>query len=398
MIRIFVATATAALVGMGCGPTPAGGNEKKGGGPPPAPVSVASAKRTDVDVTVSAIGWVEPFSTVTIRSQVDGELIGVHFKEGDDVAAGQVLFTIDARPYEAALHLAEANLKRDEALAEDARREAERIADLFSNNQGSPRERDRTRADADAKAAQVRASAAQIEQARLQVERCTIRSPIAGRAGTVLSHRGNIVKQSDTPLVVLNQVTPIYVAFSVAERHVSEIRAASEPMPVEVRAVGGGDQAIAGLLTFINNEVDRSTGMIRLKASFENADRRLWPGEFVDVKVTTRRLSQVVTVPSSAIQAGQDRMFVFVVAEDKTVEARTVVTGLSTEGQTVVTSGLRGDETVVTDGHLRLTAGGSVQIKQDAPAASQPESMPGVATTPKADEPESRADGEAERR
>lgn len=347
--------------------------EKKGPPPPPPPVPIAVGRvqRSNVDVTVSGIGWVEPYSTVTIKAQVAGELVSVQFKEGDDVKRDQILFTIDARPFEAALHLAEANLKRDQALAQDARREANRIAGLFANGQSSPRERDVTEADAQAKEAQVRADEAERESARLQVEYCTIRSPIDGRAGTILAHAGNIAKERDTPLVTLNQIAPVYVAFSVAERYLAGIRAAQVALPVSVNIGGDESSPITGTLAFIDNEVDRNTGMIGLKAVFENADRRLWPGQFVDARLILQRLSNVVTAPASAIQAGQQRTFVFVVDADRIVADRTVETGMSTGGRTVITSGLQGDEVVVTDGQLRLTPGARVTFSEEPAATSQ---------------------------
>ncbi|MCC6359053.1 MAG: efflux RND transporter periplasmic adaptor subunit [Phycisphaerales bacterium] len=369
----FLLVALVIVAGIaGCG-VPVNQPEKKAqSAPPPVPVAVGRVERADVSAIVTAIGWVEAYSTVTVRSQVDGELIGVHFREGDDVKPDQQLFTIDPRPYQAALHLAEANLKRDQALADDARREAERIEGLFSSNQGSPRERDMTRADADAKAAQVRARIAEIEQARLEVERCTIRSPISGRAGSLLAHRGNIVRERDTPLVVLNQVSPIYVTFSVPDKHLGEIQAAAEPLHIEVKDPVESGKLILGTLSFVDNEVDRTTGMIRLKATFDNTDHHLWPGQFVDVRMTTGRLADVVIAPSTAIQAGQDRAIVYVVSDDKTVEARPVELGIIQDGRTVVTSGLAGGEIVVTDGHLRLSPGARVQFKNDPAAASQP--------------------------
>lgn len=346
--------------------------------PPPVPVEVARAERSDVDVSVTAIGWVEPYTTVTIKPQVDGELKEVLFREGDDVQAGQVLFRIDARSYEAALHAAEANLIRDQALAQDARREANRMQDLFSRDQGSSRERDQALADAESKESQVKADAAEIERQRLLVERCEIRSPISGRAGTILTHRGNLVKESETQLVVINQITPAYVTFSVPERNLAQIRGADQRLNVNA-TLADMPEAEVGTLTFIDNQVDRSTGMVKLKATFENKGRRLWPGQFVDAKLTTHRLSQVVVVPATAVQAGQSRTYVFVVKDDMAAEPRTVETGLNLEGRTVITSGLNGNEVVVTDGQLRIAPGSKVQFKTALTSAPSSAPTPEVA-------------------
>lgn len=397
----------------GCDPAPT--KPAAPAAPPAVPVNAARAAQRDVDEDVTAIGWVEAYSNVTIKPQIDGELIGVHFNDGDEVAAGQLLFTFDARPFEAALLLAESNLARDQALAADAAKEADRVLALFDNKQGSPRERDEKRADADAKAAQLRADEAELASARLRVEYCTIRSPVAGRTGSVMSHRGTITKANETALVEITQIAPIYVTFSVPERHLPKVRAAGDDtLPVRVSIPGDENGEEVGRLTFIDSTVDRSTGMVRLKATFSNENRRLWPGQYLNVKLTTGHLRQVVVVPRTAVQPGQNREFVFVIGPDDKVEARTVTTGLATESGIVITRGVAPEETVVTDGQLRLSPGTLVTIKNEGdlaatatqPAASgalaerEPGSTPSVpapvlaptsqAAAPIAEKPESR--------
>lgn len=334
---------------------------------PVVPVHVARVAQEDVDVTVSAIGWVEAYTTVTIKPQVDGELVAVHFKEGDDVEAGQLLFTLDVRPYEAALHLAEAQLKRDQALALSARQEADRIAGLFKDNQASSHEHDDSTADAAAKEAQLKADEAEIEQARLQVERCTIKSPIAGRTGRYLANRGNITESNKTSLVVINEIKPIYVTFALPERHLAQIQGATSQLVVKAEIPGGEGPVQVGHVAFIDNQVDKDTGMVRLKAEFGNEDMRLWPGQFVRVELTTSHLTQALVAPATAIQPGQSGSYVYLVKSDQTVEARDVETSVNVGADTVIQSGLTVGDLVVTDGQLRLAPGARVTYRGDKP-------------------------------
>lgn len=339
---------------------------------PAVPVSIARTEQSDVDITVSAIGWVEALSMVTIKPQVDAELVDIHFNEGEDVTKGQLLFTLDNRTYVAALHLAEANLARDSALAENSAREAGRINALFESKQASPRERDESRADADSKAAQVRADEAEVERARLQVERCAIRAPIAGRAGSYLAFRGNVTLENETPLVVINEIAPIFVTFSIPERYLGDIRSATTQLKVEAEIEGVSKIVESGRLAFVDNLVDRTTGMVRLKATFGNENRRLWPGQFVNVALTVGRVPNAIVAPAVAVQAGQSQPFVFVVKDDQTVEMRPVEPGLKFGQQVVITSGLAANEVVVTDGHMRLAPGARIEPKKPPQSSSQP--------------------------
>ena len=340
------------------------------------PVTVATATREDVPVQVQAIGWAEAYATVTIRPQVEGQLTEIHFTEGQQIKIGDLLFTIDPRPFVAALRLSEANLLKDQALAQDAEREANRVTDLFAKNMAADRERDQARANSDAVRAQVQADEAAVENAKLRLEYCTIRSPIDGRAGVRLVDVGNIVEANKTALVTLNQISPIFVTFSVAERHLSLIKQQMQaaPLAVETRFADEPSDPIIGRLAFVDNQVDTLTGMVRLKATFPNEDHRLWPGRFVNVALTISKQQDAVVVPTSAVQTGQHGTFVFVVRGDSTVEMRPVSVGANVHERTVLSEGVQAGEVVVTDGQLRLTPGVKVRSKANAnaEAASQP--------------------------
>jgi len=340
------------------------------------PVTVASATREDVPIQVQAIGWAEAYATVTIRPQVEGQLTEIHFTEGQQVKIGDLLFTIDPRPFVAALRLSEANLLKDQALAQDAEREANRVTDLFTKNMAADRERDQARANSDAVRAQVQADQAAVENAKLRLEYCTIRSPIDGRAGARLVDVGNIVEANKTALVTVNQISPIFVTFSVAERHLSLIKQQMQaaPLAVEARFADEAGDPIIGRLAFVDNQVDTLTGMVRLKAAFPNEDHRLWPGRFVNVALTISKQQDAVVVPTSAVQTGQRGTFVFIVRADSTVEMRPVSVGANVHERTVLSEGVLAGEVVVTDGQLRLTPGVKVRSKANAnaEAASQP--------------------------
>jgi multidrug efflux system membrane fusion protein len=330
------------------------------------PVVAEEAVRRTVPLQLRAIGNVETIDTVTVKPQVGGEIVGVHFREGTDVKAGQVLFTIDPRPYEAVLHQAEAALARDEANARNARLEAKRGDELFAQGVLAADQHDSLRNAADAQDAAVRADRAAVEVARLNLGYCTIRSPIDGRAGSLLVQRGNLVKAIDGgPLVVINRVDPLFVSFSIPERRLAEVKAARAAGELAVVAVVAGEEGrpLSGELTFLDNAVDRTTGMIRLKGTFPNPERRLWPGQFVDVRLSIGSRPDVVVVPTPAVQSGQSGPFVFVVRPDLTVEARPVVTGPEVDGSVIVEKGVEAGERIVTDGQIRLVPGAKVELK-----------------------------------
>jgi multidrug efflux system membrane fusion protein len=324
-----------------------GCERKKAAAPPPlpAPVRVAVVAQQTVPVQVRAIGAVEPLATVAVKAQVTGPLLKVHFAEGQDVKQGDVLFTIDPRPFEA-------TLMSVAALAMKTKADLERVRQLFGQRTVSQQE-------LDAAVAASQAAAAALERARLDVEYCTIKAPMDGRTGAWQVDAGNIIKANDNPLVTLNQLAPIYVTFTVPERHLADIRQFMAAGPLRVRVDG-----VEGAVSFVDNAVDQTTGMVRLKATFPNADRRLWPGQFVEVTLTLTEQANVVTVPAEAVQVGQAGQYVVVVKADRSAESRPVKVGRSFNGETVVEQGLQPGETVVTDGHLRVAPGGKVDIKQ----------------------------------
>lgn len=332
---------------------------------PAVPVAVGSVVRRSVPVQVRAIGTVQPYSTVSVKAEVSGELVQVGFEEGQDVRKGDLLFTIDPRPFETAVRQAEANLAKDRAQAQHAQAEARRYEQLFQQGIIARQQYDQFRTNAEALEAVVRADQAAIENARLQLSYAKIYSPIDGRTGNLLVHRGNLVKGNDTQLVVINQIQPIYVSFSVPQQHLPEIKKymAARSLPVQAASKEGGPPA-AGRLSFIDNTIDVATGTILLKGVFANQSRTLWPGQFVDVVLDLATQPNAVLVPSEAVQAGQQGQFVFVVKADSTVESRPVVVSRTFEGESVVQSGLRPGETVVTDGQLRLAPGVKIRVRQ----------------------------------
>jgi multidrug efflux system membrane fusion protein len=331
-----------------------------------APVTVATATRQTVPVNVQAIGNVEAYSTVTVKSQVDAVIEQVHFTEGQDVRAGDLLFTLDARPFQAMLQQAEANLARDEAQARNARAQALRNKGLFDSGIISKDQYDTFRTSADAMDASVRADKAAVENARLQVGYCTIRSPIDGRTGSLLVHAGNLIKSNDTSLVVINQIHPIYVTFSVPEQYLAQIKQRVARGKLEVLASStsdSGQRPDSGVLSFINNTVDSTTGTITLKGTFPNASGQLWPGQFVNVSLQLAVEENATVVPNQAVQAGQKGQYVYIVKPDMTAEYRPVVTGISTGGETVIQKGVEAGEKVVTEGQLRIFPGAKLKIK-----------------------------------
>jgi len=343
--------------------------------PPPAavPVTVARAAVKDVPVEIRAIGTVEPVQTVLVRAQVGGELLSVHFREGEDVKKGQVLFTLDPRPYQAALRKAEADLQRDRALAASAEAEAKRYAGLVAKDYATRQQYDNAVAEAGAAAARVKADEAAVEQARLDLEYCTIRAPMDARTGRLMVHEGNLVKANDdVGLVVLNRVSPILAAFTVPERRLAEVRKYAEVGSLEVEAAPAGGPPVVGSLTFFDNAVDEATGTVLLKAEFANADRALWPGQFVDVILTLSTRKGAVVVPSQAVQSGQKGDYLYLLKADGTVEMRNVKVGARFGNEIVVEEGVAEGETVVTDGQLRLVPGARAEVKTGLDAGAEP--------------------------
>lgn len=340
------------------------------GAPPPetAPVTVASVVRHDIPVEVRAIGHVEPFTTVNVKARVGGQVTRVGFREGQNVRKGDLLFQIDARPYEAALAQARAQLERDRALARNAEEDVKRYTALVQKDYVTREQYDAARANAAAAVASARADEANVQNAQLQLSYCTVTAPVTSRTGSVLVHPGNMVSGNDaTPLVVLNQIQPVYVTFSVPESSLEQIRERLRPGE-KLKAVaspsGNPSRTQSGELSFVDNAVDASTGTILLKATFPNGDEELWPGEYVDVVLTLATESQAITVPTQALQTGQAGQYVWVVRKDLTVESRPVTVSRTQGPLAVVARGLEPGEQVVTDGQLRLAPGARVEIRK----------------------------------
>ena len=329
------------------------------------PVTVAVAQQKDVPVQIRAIGRVQPLATVEVHALATGQLTNVWFREGQDVRKGERLFTIDPRPYQADLAQATANLARDEAQLRNAEANAARYADLVKKDYVTKEEYDKFTSTAAAARAVVAADRAAVQTAQLQLSYCDIRAPMDGRTGSLQVHIGNIVHANDpNPIVVINQITPVYVQFAVPETQLTQLRArAGSDLPVTAMSQQGSATLATGKLTFIDNAVDASTGTITLKATFANENRSLWPGQFVTVAVTLQDRPNAVVVPSQAVQSGQRGQYIYVVKQDKSVEMRPVKVGESDEEQAVILAGINVGETVVTDGQLRLTPKSKVDVK-----------------------------------
>lgn len=347
------------------------GGAGRGSGTAPVPVTVATAVQKNVPVQIGAVGNVEPYSTVSIKSQVTGVIMQAHFKEGQDVKKGQLLFTIDPRPLEAALKQAEANLARDSAQLNNSREQAKRYAELVEKQYVSREQYDQIRTNADAAAAVVEADKAAVENAKVQLSYCYIYSPVNGRVGTLLVNEGNLVRVNDgTPLVVINQILPIYVTFSVPEQYLADIkkRMAEGKLIVSARFPSDEGRLEEGALAFVDNTVDRTTGTIKLKAEFKNSELHLWPGQFINVALTLSTQAGAVVIPSDAIQVGPDGQQVFVVKNDKRIEIRPVTVGQSQGNESVIAKGLAAGEMVVREGQFLLGPGSRVDIKETASA------------------------------
>lgn len=333
---------------------------------PLVPVTAGTVIQKAVPLQVRAIGNIEAYSTISVKSQIGGILTHVYFREGQDVNKGDLLFTIDPRPYEAALKQAEANLAKDTAQLENARVEVNRYAELVKKGYVAQEQYDQIRTNADAFEATVNADKAMVENARLQLKYCYIYSPINGRTGNLMVNEGNLIKaNADNPMVTINQIQPIYVTFSVSEQYLGDIKKYMSSGKLKVEVVIGKDEKHpeTGILTFVDNTVDTATGTIKLKATFTNRDRRLWPGQFVDAVITLTMQPNAIVIPSQAVQTGQSGVYVFVIKSDLSVESRPVVVDRSLDDESVIEKGLQPGEKVVTDGQLRLVPGAKVDIK-----------------------------------
>jgi len=375
------------------GPPEGGRGGRKGGGAGDVPVTIAVASQRDVPVEIQVIGNVEAYSTISVKAQVGGQLTNVYFHEGDYVKTGDLLFTIDQRPFEAALSQAIANLAQNEAalgqakanLARDTAQNkytqanAARYAELFQGGVVSKDQSEQLRAAADASSqalaadqaaiesatANIGASQAAVDNARVQLSYTSIKSPIDGRTGNLSVKQGNVVMANSQELMTINQLEPIYVTFAVPEAQLPAIKRYMAERKLAVRAgpQDSPEDEETGVLTFIDNSVDMTTGTIKLKGTFANSDRKLWPGQFVRVTLRLTTQPNAIVVPNQAVQTGQNGSYVYVVKQDRTVEMRPVSTGARVDQDMVVDKGLQLGETVVTEGQLRLAPGSRVVVR-----------------------------------
>lgn len=324
------------------------------------PVSIAPVETRDVPVQVATIGRVQSIATVAVKPRVDGEISDVAFQEGQDVKAGDVLFLLDKRSAEATLRATEANLARDRAQAAQARAEVRRVSELAQRDFVSRQRYDQLETAASVQEAAVRASEAAVENAKLTLSYMTIRAPIDGRTGAVSLKKGNVVRAADAgSLVTITQIRPIYVSFTATQKDLAQIRRADDQnrIPVSVTIPDDTGPPLDGRVTFVDNNIDAGTGTIMLKATMPNEERRLWPGQFVNVVATLRVERGVLTVPSAALQVGQNGDYLYVVKPDMTAAVRHVKVARVVGDRAVVREGLAAGERVVTEGQLRLTEG-----------------------------------------
>ncbi|HZM92144.1 MAG TPA: efflux RND transporter periplasmic adaptor subunit [Vicinamibacterales bacterium] len=374
---VSAAVVATSIAASGCADenqaAPASGPGGRGGGGA-VPVTTAPVINKAMPIEISVIGTAEAFSNVAIRSQITGQLEKVNFTEGDEVQQGQVLFTLDRRPLELALREAQANLDRDSAKAENAALMNKRYEDLAKRGIAPREQVDTSRADMSALNATVSADKAAVESATVQLDYATIKAPISGRTGALMVHEGNLVRANDqTPLVTINQVMPMSVSFAIPEARLSELKRYMSGGSLRVTATPPNDEGppAVGKIAFVDNAVDENTGTIRIKGTFPNSDRRLWPGQFVNVVVTLTTDPKAIVVPSVAVQSGQQGTYVFVVKADQTVEMRPVTVNRASASETVLADGVQPGDTVVTDGHLRLVPGSRISVKNEGQQADQ---------------------------
>lgn len=338
-------------------------------------------------IVFDAVGNVEAFSTVAITAQVNGKIEKVHFNEGDAVKKGDLLFTIDAQPYRAALAEAEANMQRDIALSAQAKLDSERAQSLADQGIAPAQEKERAGANSAALTASLGANRAAMEAARLNLAYTVIKAPMDGRTGSLLVHQGNVVRANgETPLVVLRCVQPVLVRFSIPERYLAQVRERMKAGSAEVAVTprGVNTTPLVGKLTFIDNTVDATTGTIGLKAELANADESLWPGQYVDVRVNLGMEHNAVVVPEAAVQAGQEGAYAYAISKDLTAELRKLVIKRTQDHWSVVESGLKPDENVAVEGLIRLAPGAKVSVAAPPASAAQPAASvaPAASSTP----------------
>lgn len=340
------------------------------------PVAVAKSSKKTLPVEIMATGHVEASATAEIRSQVTGLLKAVHFREGDEVKAGELLFTIDPRPFAANLAKAEAELAKSKAELENARREADRYSLAAQKGYVSVEQADQAATKVSTLTATVKADQAAIDSARLELEYCSIRAPFTGRTGELINDQGNLIKaNADGPMVTINQLRPVLATFTIPGQYLQDVftyRSSSE-LKVTAAVKDLPLPPIAGTLAFIDNTVDPTTGVIRIKASFANSDHRLWPGQLLDLRLRLTERSDCIVVPAQAVQVGQKGAYVYVVKDDGTVAYRSVTAGMLYQGETVIEEGLQEGEPVVIDGQMQLADGVRVEEKGRSRTTAEPQ-------------------------
>lgn len=358
----------AGIVLYGAAPRPAH-SQAAGGGPPSVPIRVATATTKAMPVEFDTIGTVQTVASVAVKSRLDAVIDQVLVKDGQSVKAGDVLFKLDSRAADASLHQAEATLARDEVQLANANRNFDRDKSLIAKSFVSQQQYDNDSANAAALAATVKADQAALENSKVLLSYYTIVAPIDGRVGLIAIKQGNSIKANDVPLATVNQIQPIYVSFALPQNDLTELRnaMAQGPVPVQVLAQGDKGAPVTGKVAFFENSIDATSGTITVRASFDNAEQRLWPGQFVNVAVVVRTDADALVVPPAAVQVGQDGTFVFVVKDDNTTEIRPVTVDRTVKDTAVIAKGLKAGERVATDGQLRLSNGTHVQIVRDAP-------------------------------
>ncbi len=359
-LSLLVPTLTLILLGNACT-----AKKEKPKPKPAVPVKVTQALQKNVPVQIKAIGNIEAFASVAIKSQVSGQIARVHFSEGSEVEKGALLVSIDPEPFQAALSQCEATLAKDLAQARFAVEQAKRYEGLVKDGVVTHDQYDQLRANAESLAATVVADRAAVKTAKIQLAYCSIRSPISGRTGMVTLQPGNLVKANDLPIVTINQITPTNVTFSLPEKRIAEIKRAMAAGQLRIEAVIPNEPGSneVGTISFMDNSVNPATGTIKIKGVFANKSRKLWPGQFTDVIITLASRQNAVVVPTHAIQTSQQGEFVYVVTAENRAEMRQITSAAVSGEETVIEKGLAPGETVVVDGQLRLTPGALVETK-----------------------------------